>query len=84
LEETGMNARTIVSVSGVISAVLAGGSLATGAHAAETIPGATGEASASGFLTSPSTFDHSDQAATSIYGVPLSTYGEMGSYTVTT
>jgi PEP-CTERM motif len=79
-----MNARTIVSLAGVIAALFAGGSFVAGAHAAETIPGATGEASASGFLTSPSTFDESDTAATSIYGVPLSTYGEMGSYAVTT
>jgi hypothetical protein len=84
LEEIAMNARTIVSLASVISALFAGGSFVTDAHAAATLPGATGEASATGFLTSPSTFDESDTAATSIFGVPLSTYGDMGSYTVTT
>jgi PEP-CTERM motif len=79
-----MNARIGVSVASMVGAVLAAASLLSGAQAAETIPGAIGEASANGYLTSPSTFDRSDTAATSIYGVPLSTYGEMGSYTVTT
>lgn len=78
-----MNSRISASVAGVVGAIFAV-AFVSGAEAAETIPGATGEASANGYLTSPSTFDHSDQAATSIYGVPLSTYGEMGSYTVTT
>lgn len=78
-----MNCRMNVFHAGLIGG-LVGASYVSLAQA-QTLPGATGNAFVEGYLASPTVPDDGDTAETTAgYPVPLSTYGETGSYALTT